>query len=135
MARAAAEIGFRKIRLTGGEPTLRPDLIDIVRAVTASGVPDIALTTNGIRLPELAPALVDAGLRRVNVHLDTLDPARLARIMRGALASNANCYHSSLRYGTSRCARIPIHMDAATIIATAASQRGASGSASSDARR
>ena len=84
VARAAAEIGFRKIRLTGGEPTLRPDLVDIVRAVTASGVSDIALTTNGIRLPELARALLDAGLRRVNVHLDTLDPARLARIMRGA---------------------------------------------------
>jgi len=84
VARAAQQVGFRKIRLTGGEPTLRPDLLAIVRAVTASGIPDVALTTNGIRLPELAPALVAAGLRRVNVHLDTLDPARLARIMRGA---------------------------------------------------
>jgi cyclic pyranopterin phosphate synthase len=84
VARAARHVGFRKIRLTGGEPTLRPDLVAIVRAVTASGIPDVALTTNGIRLPELAPALVAAGLRRVNVHLDTLDPARLARIMRGA---------------------------------------------------
>jgi cyclic pyranopterin phosphate synthase len=83
VARAARQAGFRKIRLTGGEPTLRPDLAAIVRAVAASGIPDVALTTNAIRLPALAPALVEAGLRRVNIHLDTLDPERLARIMRG----------------------------------------------------
>jgi cyclic pyranopterin phosphate synthase len=83
VARAAVATGFRKIRLTGGEPTLRADLVDVVRAVTASGIPDLSLTTNAIRLPGLAPALVAAGLRRVNVHLDTLDPERLARVMRG----------------------------------------------------
>jgi len=83
VARAAVATGFRKIRLTGGEPTLRADLVQIVRVVAESGIPDLSLTTNGIRLPGLAPALVAAGLRRVNVHLDTLDPERLARVMRG----------------------------------------------------
>lgn len=84
VADAARSVGFRKIRLTGGEPTLRPDLLDVVRAVAASGIEDVALTTNAIRLPALARALVAAGLRRVNVHLDSLDPDRVARIMRGA---------------------------------------------------
>ncbi|HWP65599.1 MAG TPA: GTP 3',8-cyclase MoaA [Candidatus Limnocylindria bacterium] len=83
VARAARLAGFRKIRLTGGEPTLRPDLVTIVAAVAASGIADIALTTNGIRLTELAGALAGAGLRRVNVHLDTLDPVRLPLVMRG----------------------------------------------------
>jgi cyclic pyranopterin phosphate synthase len=85
VALAAVSIGFRRIRLTGGEPTLRPDLLDVVRTVAAvPGVQDLALTTNGIRLPELADALAAAGLRRVNVHLDSLDPERLPRVMRGA---------------------------------------------------
>jgi cyclic pyranopterin phosphate synthase len=85
VASAAAALGFKRIRLTGGEPTLRPDLLDVVRAVACvPGLEDLSLTTNGIRLPELAAPLAAAGLRRVNVHLDSLDPARLARIMRGA---------------------------------------------------
>ena len=83
VVRAAVAIGFRKFRLTGGEPTLRLDLLEIVERIAAvAGVQDLALTTNGIRLPELAAPLAAAGLRRVNVHLDSLDPARLARIMR-----------------------------------------------------
>lgn len=88
IARAAMDVGFRKIRLTGGEPTLRPDLVEIVERLAAiEGLDDLALTTNGILLPRLAPALARAGLRRVNVHLDTLDPERLARLMRfGSLA-------------------------------------------------
>jgi GTP 3',8-cyclase len=88
VARAAVLVGFRKFRLTGGEPTLRPDLVDIVaRLAGIPGVRDLALTTNGIRLPALASDLAAAGLRRINVHLDSLDPARLARVMRwGTLA-------------------------------------------------
>jgi GTP 3',8-cyclase len=83
VARAAIGIGFRKIRLTGGEPTLRPDLLEIVERLAAlDGLKDLSLTTNGILLPRLAPALARAGLRRVNIHVDTLDPTRLARIMR-----------------------------------------------------
>jgi GTP 3',8-cyclase len=83
VARAAVAIGFRKFRLTGGEPTLRPDLLEIVERIAAvPGVRDLALTTNGIRLPSLATSLAAAGLRRVNIHLDSLDPARVARVMR-----------------------------------------------------
>ena len=83
VVRAAVAIGFRKFRLTGGEPTLRADLVEIVgRIASVPGVRDLALTTNGIRLPVLAAPLAAAGLRRVNVHLDSLDPTRLARIMR-----------------------------------------------------
>jgi len=83
VARAAVAIGFRKFRLTGGEPTLRQDLLEIVERLGAlPGVRDLAMTTNAIRLCELARPLAAAGLRRVNVHLDSLDPERLARIMR-----------------------------------------------------
>ncbi len=85
VARAAIDVGFRKIRLTGGEPTLRPDLLEIVeRLGLLSGLRDIAMTTNGILLPRLAVALVQAGLRRVNIHIDSLHPGRLQRIMRFA---------------------------------------------------
>ena len=83
IARGAVATGFRKFRLTGGEPTLRPDLLEIVRRLSAiDGVGDLAMTTNGILLPELAWPLAQAGLRRVNIHLDTLHPERLARVMR-----------------------------------------------------
>jgi cyclic pyranopterin phosphate synthase len=83
VVRVAVDAGFRKFRLTGGEPTLRKDLLDIVRQISAvPGVGDLAMTTNGILLPELARPLVEAGLRRVNIHVDSLDAARLSRIMR-----------------------------------------------------
>jgi GTP 3',8-cyclase len=83
VARAAVRVGFRKIRLTGGEPTLRPDLVEIVARIAAiPDLHDLALTTNGILMPRLAAPLVAAGLKRVNVHLDTLHPERLARLMR-----------------------------------------------------
>jgi len=83
IARVAVSLGFRKIRLTGGEPTLRADLVDIVARLAAiAGLRDLALTTNGVLLPRLAAPLAAAGLRRVNVHLDTLHPERLARLMR-----------------------------------------------------
>jgi cyclic pyranopterin phosphate synthase len=84
VARAAVAVGFRKFRLTGGEPTLRGDLIEIVaRLARIPGVSDLAMTTNGVLLPDLAAPLAAAGLRRVNVHLDSLDPERVARVMRG----------------------------------------------------
>jgi cyclic pyranopterin phosphate synthase len=87
VARVAVSLGFRKIRLTGGEPTLRSDLVEIVRGIAAiPGLRDLSLTTNGIRLPPIAGALAAAGLRRVNVHLDALDPGRVERLMRGARA-------------------------------------------------
>lgn len=83
VAKAAVSVGFRKMRITGGEPTLRPDLLDIVgRVGRVDGLRDLAMTTNGILLPRLAKKLKAAGLRRVNVHVDTLHPGRLQRIMR-----------------------------------------------------
>ncbi len=83
VARAAVEVGFHKFRLTGGEPTLRPDLLDIVtRLAAVPGVRDLAMTTNAVLLPKLAARLKAAGLRRVNVHVDTLHPERLRRLMR-----------------------------------------------------
>jgi GTP 3',8-cyclase len=83
VARLALDVGFRKIRLTGGEPTLRPDLLEIVeRLAPLPGLHDLAMTTNAILMPRLARQLVAAGLRRVNVHIDSLHPGRLQRIMR-----------------------------------------------------
>jgi GTP 3',8-cyclase len=88
VAQAAVSVGFRKFRLTGGEPTLRPDLVEIVgRIASIPGAEDVAMTTNAILLPRLARPLKEAGLRRVNVHVDTLDAERLKRLMRfGTLA-------------------------------------------------
>lgn len=83
VARAAADLGFRKVRLTGGEPTLRRDVVDIVaRLAAVSGIHEVAMTTNGLRLPELGRPLADAGLQRVNIHVDSLDAERLPGIMR-----------------------------------------------------
>jgi GTP 3',8-cyclase len=83
VARAALTVGFRKFRLTGGEPTLRPDLLEIVERISAlDGVADLSMTTNAILLPRLAEPLAAAGLHRINVHVDTLDPGRLKRLMR-----------------------------------------------------
>jgi GTP 3',8-cyclase len=83
VARAAVQVGFRKFRLTGGEPTLRPDIVEIVERVAAtSGVEDVAMTTNAVLLPRLAAPLAAAGLGRVNVHVDTFHPERLKKIMR-----------------------------------------------------
>ncbi len=80
---AAADLGFRKVRLTGGEPTLRSDVVDIVaRIAGVAGIDDVAMTTNGARLPDLAQSLRRAGLTRVNVHIDSLNPERLPRLMR-----------------------------------------------------
>jgi GTP 3',8-cyclase len=85
VARAAVGVGFRKFRLTGGEPTLRPDIVEITRRIASvPGVAGLAMTTNGILLPRLAGPLREAGLTRLNIHLDTLDPERLKKLMRFA---------------------------------------------------
>jgi cyclic pyranopterin phosphate synthase len=84
VVRAAARAGFQKVRLTGGEPTLRPDLVEIVRAIKATpGIGHIAMTTNAVRLEQLAAPLKEAGLDRVNVSIDTLDPEKFRRMTRG----------------------------------------------------
>jgi cyclic pyranopterin phosphate synthase len=83
VVRAAVSVGFRKFRLTGGEPTLRADIVDITRRISSvEGVEDLAMTTNAILLPRLAKPLKEAGLKRLNIHVDTLDADRVKRLMR-----------------------------------------------------
>jgi len=82
-ARIAVSLGITKLRVTGGEPLVRRDLPVLIRRLAAiPGILDLALTTNGVLLPEMAEPLYDAGLRRINVHLDTLDPGRFLKITR-----------------------------------------------------
>jgi cyclic pyranopterin phosphate synthase len=82
-ARVAAALGIVKLRVTGGEPLVRRDLPKLIRRLAAiPGIRDLALTTNGVLLPDLAEPLYEAGLRRINVHLDTLDRERFIRITR-----------------------------------------------------
>jgi GTP 3',8-cyclase len=83
VARIAVGLGVRKLRVTGGEPLVRKGLhVLIRRLVEMPGVEDVALTTNGVLLADQAEALFDAGLRRLNIHLDTLDRARFEQITR-----------------------------------------------------
>ncbi|MDY0910650.1 GTP 3',8-cyclase MoaA [Microbacterium sp. CFBP9034] len=87
IARIAAADGITTFRLTGGEPLLRTDIVDVVRRLAALTGPDgrpvdIAMTTNGIRLRELLPALVDAGLRRLNISIDTIRRDRFRELTR-----------------------------------------------------
>ena len=85
VVRAAASQGIREVRLTGGEPLVRLDLAELVRLIAEiPGIEDMSLTTNGLLLGKYARSLADAGLRRVNVSLDTLRPDRFTRITRGA---------------------------------------------------
>jgi GTP 3',8-cyclase len=83
VARVGVENGITEVRLTGGEPLLRVDVVDIVRRLTAlPNAPEVSLTTNALRLPALAAPLRDAGLSRVNISLDTLDRARFMELTR-----------------------------------------------------
>lgn len=78
--------GIRRIRLTGGEPLVRRDLIDLANRIgrhLGHGLDELTLTTNGMLLDRYAEALADAGVRRINVSLDSRDPARFAHITRG----------------------------------------------------
>ena len=82
-----APLGLRRVRITGGEPTIRPDLETLVRLLRSiPEIEDIALSTNGARLPELASTLRGAGLDRVNMSADSLRPDRIAAIARRNLA-------------------------------------------------
>lgn len=83
LVRLGVRLGITKVRLTGGEPLVRRDLPLLVRKLAGvPGIIDLGLTTNGILLPELAAPLYQAGLRRINIHLDTLDPEKFRRIAR-----------------------------------------------------
>jgi cyclic pyranopterin phosphate synthase len=81
--RVAAPLGIDKIRLTGGEPLMRRDMPRLVKLITAiAGIRDVGLTSNGILLADHAQALYDAGLRRINISLDTLSPVRFRELTR-----------------------------------------------------
>jgi GTP 3',8-cyclase len=83
-ARVAADVGITKVRVTGGEPLVRLGCADFIGMLSrTSGIDDISITTNGALLPKYAADLAAAGLKRVNISLDSLDPARFRRITRG----------------------------------------------------
>lgn len=86
VAGVLARLGIVEVRLTGGEPLLRPDLVDVVRRMAAiegvDGRLQVSLTTNGIRLDRIMDDLVAAGLERVNISIDTLDPVRFSELTR-----------------------------------------------------
>jgi cyclic pyranopterin phosphate synthase len=83
LVRIMVALGITSVRLTGGEPLLRRSLVDVVRGIAGlQPRPRIAMTTNGVGLDRLAPPLAEAGLDRVNVSLDTVDPDHFARLTR-----------------------------------------------------
>ncbi len=83
LTRLFASLGFDKIRLTGGEPTVRNHIVDIVRTIASTeGIRTVSMTTNGVLLKKLAGPLAEAGLKRVNVSIDTLDPDKFHRLTR-----------------------------------------------------
>ena len=80
---AAAALGVRKLRITGGEPLVKKNIVSICRrAAAVEGIKEVCLTTNGLMLPKLAKDLKDAGVKRINLSLDTLDPEKYAYITR-----------------------------------------------------
>ena len=83
LVRVGASLGVNKIRLTGGEPTIRPNVVELVREIARTpGIKDLAMTTNGLLLDKLAKPLAAAGLQRVNISIDTLDGEKFHRITR-----------------------------------------------------
>src|SRR5215472_983276 len=83
VVRQLAPLGLRRLRITGGEPTIRPQIHELVRMLRAvPEIDDIALSTNGVRLPELAGLLRESGLNRVNMSVDSLRSDRIVRIAR-----------------------------------------------------
>ena len=80
---AAASLGIRKVRITGGEPLVKRNILSICRRIAATdGVSEVCLTTNGCRLSEMAKPLRETGVQRLNLSLDTLDPEKYAYITR-----------------------------------------------------
>ena len=99
----AAKLGFNKIRLTGGEPLVRKGIVDLVKMLSGiSGISDLAMTTNGVLLSEYAQDLKQAGLQRVNVSLDSLDPPKYRAITRwGRLKDVLDGIHAARKAGLS----------------------------------
>lgn len=90
IAEAAASLGMKKLRITGGEPLVRGDILPLVRRLgQIPGIEDMSLTTNATLLKPIARELFDAGIHRINISLDTLDEEKYSRITRGGHLSDA----------------------------------------------
>ena len=98
---AAASLGVTKLRITGGEPLVKRNIVSIcARAAKVPGIAEVCITTNGVLLPKLAKGLRAAGVSRVNLSLDTLDPAKYARITRvGRMEDALAGLHAALDAG------------------------------------
>lgn len=102
--RAAAELGFRKLRLTGGEPLIKKNIVSICeKCASVDGIREVCMTTNGILLPKLAKDLKKAGVDRLNISLDTLNPKKYEYITRiGTLSQALQGVEAALDAGFSR---------------------------------
>lgn len=109
---AAADLGIKRIRLTGGEPLVRKGVVDLVEQIASiEGIDDVALTTNGVLLPRMAQDLRKAGLARVNISLDSLDPDQFAFITRvGTLQDTLDGIDAALEAGFN-----PVKVNAVTV--------------------
>ncbi len=88
--RAAASLGISKLRITGGEPLVKPNIVELCRdAAATEGIREVCLTTNGTLLPKLAKPLKEAGVQRLNISLDTLKPEKYAYITRRGVLDKA----------------------------------------------
>lgn len=112
VVKVAAGLGISYIRLTGGEPLVRKGIVDLIAGITRiEGIQKLALTTNGALLPRFAPALKEAGLSRVNISLDTLDPEQFHLITRkGQLQEALDGIDAALEYGFS-----PVKLNAVVV--------------------
>lgn len=101
IARVATRIGIRSVRLTGGEPLVRLGVTDLVRDLAnMPGIENISMTTNGVLLPRMADGLKEAGLSRVNISLDTLDPEQFTKITRlGSIQTTLDGIDAALEAG------------------------------------
>ena len=101
VVRVAAGLGVRSVRLTGGEPLVRKGVADLVREIARTpGIENVSMTTNGVLLPKMADELKRAGLSRVNISLDTLDPVQFKQITRrGELRQTLDGIEAALAAG------------------------------------
>ena len=108
----AATMGITRLRLTGGEPLVRLGVADLIKELNAiEGIDSIAMTTNGVLLPKMASELREAGLSRVNISLDTLDPEQFKQITRrGTIDQTLAGIDAALEYGFS-----PVKINAVTV--------------------
>jgi cyclic pyranopterin phosphate synthase len=107
-----AQLGFDKFRLTGGEPTVRANVVELVREIASvAGVKNLTMTTNGVTLTRLAKPLAKAGLQRVNISVDTLDPEKFRQMTRwGSLERVISGIHAAEQAGL-----MPIKINAVVV--------------------